>query len=40
MSINQRNSMHISGNGKRTMVLAHGFGCDQTMWRYLAPLSL
>jgi sigma-B regulation protein RsbQ len=37
MSINQRNSVHISGNGKRTMVLAHGFGCDQTMWRYLAP---
>jgi sigma-B regulation protein RsbQ len=19
------------------MVFAHGFGCDQTMWRYVAP---
>lgn len=37
MSITQRNNIQISGNGKRTMVLAHGFGCDQTMWRYLAP---
>ena len=37
MSITQRNSVHISGDGKRTMVLSHGFGCDQTMWRLLAP---
>ncbi len=37
MSITQRNNIRISGSGKRTMVLAHGFGCDQSMWRYLAP---
>lgn len=37
MSITHRNNIQISGNGKRTMVLAHGFGCDQSMWRYLAP---
>ena len=37
MSITQRNNIQISGNGKRTMVLAHGFGCDQSMWRLLAP---
>jgi sigma-B regulation protein RsbQ len=37
MSITQRNNIRISGHGKRTMVLAHGFGCDQTMWRYLVP---
>lgn len=37
MSITQRNNVHISGNGRRTMMLAHGFGCDQSMWRYLAP---
>ncbi|MFM0237683.1 alpha/beta fold hydrolase [Paraburkholderia phytofirmans] len=37
MSIAQRNNLQISGNGKRTMVLAHGFGCDQSMWRLLAP---
>lgn len=37
MSISKRNNVKISGSGKRTMVLAHGFGCDQTMWRYLVP---
>jgi sigma-B regulation protein RsbQ len=37
MSISKRNNVNISGAGKRTMVLAHGFGCDQSMWRYLAP---
>ncbi|HYS65810.1 MAG TPA: alpha/beta hydrolase [Paraburkholderia sp.] len=37
MSITQRNDIQISGSGKRSMVLAHGFGCDQSMWRFLAP---
>jgi sigma-B regulation protein RsbQ len=37
MSITQRNNVQISGGGTRTMVLAHGFGCDQSMWRLLAP---
>ncbi|MEA3087981.1 MAG: sigma-B regulation protein RsbQ [Paraburkholderia sp.] len=37
MSISKRNNVRISGSGKRTMVLGHGFGCDQTMWRYLVP---
>lgn len=37
MSLSERNNIRISGNGPRTMVLAHGFGCDQGMWRYLAP---
>jgi len=32
-----RNNVRISGNGPATMVFAHGFGCDQTMWRFLAP---
>jgi sigma-B regulation protein RsbQ len=32
-----RNNVSISGNGPATMVFAHGFGCDQTMWRFLAP---
>lgn len=25
------------GNGKQPMVFAHGFGCDQHMWRYITP---
>ena len=37
MSIQQRNNVHSSGAGSPTIVFAHGFGCDQTMWRYLHP---
>jgi sigma-B regulation protein RsbQ len=37
MSVDQRNNVHIFGRGPSTMVFAHGFGCDQTMWRYLVP---
>lgn len=28
--------MKISGSGERTIVFAHGFGCDQTMWEPVA----
>ncbi|SDR55026.1 sigma-B regulation protein RsbQ [Paraburkholderia fungorum] len=31
-----RNNVHISGTGPRTIVFAHGFGCDQNMWRLFA----
>jgi len=27
----------ISGTGERMMMFAHGFGCDQNMWRFVAP---
>jgi sigma-B regulation protein RsbQ len=37
MSVQSRNRVQISGNGAATMVFIHGFGCDQTMWRFLAP---
>ena len=36
-SVQVRNNVRVSGNGSATMVFAHGFGCDQTMWRFLAP---
>lgn len=32
-----RNNVQVVGSGQRTLVLAHGFGCDQTMWRFLLP---
>ena len=32
-----RNNVHVSGDGPATVVFAHGFGCDQNMWRLLAP---
>lgn len=37
-SIKQRNNINILGQGEKTIVLAHGFGCDQRMWRFLTPL--
>jgi len=37
MSVRRRNNVKVAGNGPATMVFAHGFGCDQTMWRFLAP---
>ncbi len=33
----RRNNVRISGNGTKTMLFAHGFGCDQNMWRYITP---
>ncbi|WP_439849765.1 alpha/beta fold hydrolase [Pseudomonas syringae] len=37
MSVLQRNNVNIMGNGPATLIFAHGFGCDQHMWRFLAP---
>ena len=37
MSIRSRNNVYLSGTGPVSIVFAHGFGCDQTMWRFLAP---
>ncbi len=34
----QRNNVHVSGRPDgRTIVFAHGFGCDQNLWRLVAP---
>ncbi len=37
MDILQRNNVVIRGEGKEVMLFAHGFGCDQHMWRFVAP---
>lgn len=37
MDIFQRNNVVISGSGSQPIVFAHGFGCDQQMWRFVAP---
>lgn len=36
-SIIGRNNVTQLGEGNRTLVLAHGFGCDQNMWRFMVP---
>jgi sigma-B regulation protein RsbQ len=37
MSVLKRNNVTISGRGQKPMLFAHGFGCDQHMWRFVAP---
>jgi len=37
MDILRRNNVIVKGNGSRPMMFAHGFGCDQNMWRYVVP---
>jgi sigma-B regulation protein RsbQ len=33
----KRNNVKVLGTGSQAMVFAHGFGCDQNMWRLVAP---
>ncbi len=38
MDVRARNNVTVSGvRGGPPMVMAHGFGCDQGMWRFVAP---
>ncbi|RZI85655.1 MAG: alpha/beta hydrolase [Pseudomonas sp.] len=37
MTLQKRNNVNISGSGSATLILSHGFGCDQTMWKLLLP---
>jgi sigma-B regulation protein RsbQ len=38
MDVLRRNNVTVSGRaGAPPMVFAHGFGCDQGMWRHVAP---
>ena len=38
MGVVERNNVRISGRPDgQPMLFAHGFGCDQNMWRYVAP---
>ncbi len=33
----RRNNISISGDHNKVMLFAHGYGCDQNMWRFIAP---
>jgi sigma-B regulation protein RsbQ len=37
MDVLHRNNVRITGCGQQPLVFAHGFGCDQQMWRFVAP---
>jgi sigma-B regulation protein RsbQ len=37
MSLFARHNIKVFGQGKQPMLFAHGFGCDQSMWRFVAP---
>jgi sigma-B regulation protein RsbQ len=37
VTITERNNVRVSGSGGRAMLFAHGFGCDQNMWRFVVP---
>src|SRR5687767_5841278 len=32
-----RNHVNVFGEGSQPMLFAHGFGCDQNMWRFVTP---
>ena len=32
-----RNNVRVVGSGDRTLMFAHGYGCDQNMWRHVTP---
>ena len=37
MSVVRRNHVTLSGDGSQPMIFAHGYGCDQHMWRLITP---
>lgn len=37
MSSRSRNNVNVFGRGEQALMFAHGYGCDQNMWRLLTP---
>ncbi|HEX2114723.1 MAG TPA: alpha/beta hydrolase, partial [Alphaproteobacteria bacterium] len=37
LSVLRRNNAKVVGSAQKAMVFAHGFGCDQNMWRFVWP---
>ncbi|MCP3138089.1 alpha/beta fold hydrolase [Pyxidicoccus xibeiensis] len=40
MTAVRRNNVKVLGQGKQAMIFAHGYGCDQNMWRFITPAFL
>lgn len=34
----KRNRVTVIGSGSQKLIMAHGFGCDQKMWRFMVPI--
>lgn len=32
-----RHNVKVLGHGEQPMIFAHGYGCDQNMWRFITP---
>ena len=37
VEVKKRNNVRVRGTGEKVMIFAHGFGCDQNMWRLVTP---
>ncbi|HEY3837439.1 MAG TPA: hypothetical protein VGL72_12745 [Bryobacteraceae bacterium] len=37
MTVAQRHNINITGEGEKTILFAHGYGCDQAIWRLIVP---
>jgi sigma-B regulation protein RsbQ len=37
VNLHQRHNIHVVGRGETDMIFAHGYGCDQNMWRFITP---
>jgi sigma-B regulation protein RsbQ len=37
MSVLNRNNVKMFGQGSQPIIFAHGYGCDQNMWRLVTP---
>jgi len=37
VSATVRNNVRVFGRGERPIIFAHGYGCDQNMWRLMTP---
>lgn len=37
VDVRRRSNVTEEGRGRQPMLFAHGFGCDQRMWRFVAP---
>lgn len=40
MDVLKRNNVVVTGRGETPMLFAHGYGCDQNMWRFVVPAFL